>query len=259
MPVELGGGLRSIASIRRAFAAGASRVVLGTAAFTDPDLLDEALSAFTSRILVAWTCVAGWCRCPAGRARLRCGARTRSGACSERGVTRFVYTNVDRDGMLDGMDLEEVRRSPRPCAGGFSTQAGSARSTTCVRCGDAASEPRRSDLRQGALRGALRRARGAGGPAPDAPPPRDPVPRRGQGPSGEGRGVREPARRRRPGGAGGALPGGGRRRDRVPRHHGLAREARDGGPVGAALRRRRVHPVHDRRRRAQRRGRPGGA
>ena len=52
VPVELGGGLRSIASIRRALAAGASRVVLGTAAFTDPDLLDEALSAFTSRILV---------------------------------------------------------------------------------------------------------------------------------------------------------------------------------------------------------------
>ena len=52
VPVELGGGLRSIASILRALAAGASRVVLGTAAFTDPDLLDEALSAFTSRILV---------------------------------------------------------------------------------------------------------------------------------------------------------------------------------------------------------------
>ena len=52
VPVELGGGLRSIASIRRALAAGAARVVLGTAAFIDPDLLDEALSAFTSRILV---------------------------------------------------------------------------------------------------------------------------------------------------------------------------------------------------------------
>ena len=52
VPLEYGGGLRSIASIRRALAAGADRVVLGTAAFTDPELLDEALSAFTSRILV---------------------------------------------------------------------------------------------------------------------------------------------------------------------------------------------------------------
>ncbi len=68
VPVELGGGLRSIASIRRALAAGAARVVLGTAAFTDPDLLDEALSAFTSRILVGvdvrggMVSVAGWTR-----------------------------------------------------------------------------------------------------------------------------------------------------------------------------------------------------
>ena len=43
MPVQYGGGLRSIASIRRALAAGAARVVLGTAAYTDPELLDEAL------------------------------------------------------------------------------------------------------------------------------------------------------------------------------------------------------------------------
>jgi phosphoribosylformimino-5-aminoimidazole carboxamide ribotide isomerase len=68
VPVELGGGLRSIASIRRALAAGADRVVLGTAAFTDPDLLDEALGAFTSRILVGvdvrggYVSVAGWTR-----------------------------------------------------------------------------------------------------------------------------------------------------------------------------------------------------
>ena len=52
----------------RALAAGASRVVLGTAAFTDPDLLDEALRAFTSRILVGvdvrggQVSVAGWTR-----------------------------------------------------------------------------------------------------------------------------------------------------------------------------------------------------
>ena len=68
VPVELGGGLRSFASIRRALGAGADRVVLGTAAFTDPDLLDEALGAFTSRILVGVdvrggaVSVAGWTR-----------------------------------------------------------------------------------------------------------------------------------------------------------------------------------------------------
>ncbi len=119
VPVELGGGLRSIASIRRALAAGASRVVLGTAAFTDPDLLDEALSAFTSRILVGvdvrggMVSVAGWSR----ETQVRGDDAIRR--MQRQGVTRFVYTNVDRDGMLDGPDLEEIRRVSEAVRGRF--------------------------------------------------------------------------------------------------------------------------------------------
>ena len=47
-------------------------------------------------------------------------------------MRQFVYTNVDRDGMLEGPDLDEVRRDRRgSCAGASSTPAASARSTTC--------------------------------------------------------------------------------------------------------------------------------
>jgi phosphoribosylformimino-5-aminoimidazole carboxamide ribotide isomerase len=119
VPVELGGGLRSIASIRRALAAGASRVVLGTAAFTDPDLLAEALSAFTSRILVGvdvrggMVSVAGWSR----ETQVRGDDAIRR--MQRQGVTRFVYTNVDRDGMLDGPDLEEIRLVSEAVRGRF--------------------------------------------------------------------------------------------------------------------------------------------
>jgi len=119
LPLELGGGLRSFASIRRALAAGADRVVLGTAAFTDPDLLDEALSAFTSRILVGvdvrggQVSVAGWTRETQARGE---DAIRRLQA---RGATRFVYTNVDRDGMLEGPDLDEIRRISAAVRGRF--------------------------------------------------------------------------------------------------------------------------------------------
>lgn len=119
VPVELGGGLRSIASIRRALAAGASRVVLGTAAFTDPDLLDEALRVFTSRILVGvdvrggMISVAGWTR----ETQMRGEDAIRR--LQEQGATRFVYTSVDRDGMLEGPDLEEVRRVSEAVRGRF--------------------------------------------------------------------------------------------------------------------------------------------
>ena len=119
VPVELGGGLRSIASIRRALAAGAARVVLGTAAFTDPDLLDEALSAFTSRILIGvdvrggQVAVAGWTR------ETQTSGEDAIRLMQQRGVTRFVYTNVDRDGMLEGPDLDEVRRVGEAVRGRF--------------------------------------------------------------------------------------------------------------------------------------------
>ena len=164
VPVELGGGLRSIASIRRALAAGASRVVLGTAAFTDPDLLDEALSAFTSRILVGvdvrggMVSVAGWTR----ETQMRGEDAIRR--MQQRGVTRFVYTNVDRDGMLEGPDLDEVRRVSEAVRGRF-LYSGGIGSIEDLR---ALSEMRVLNLAgvisgQGALRGALRGPRGPGG------------------------------------------------------------------------------------------------
>jgi phosphoribosylformimino-5-aminoimidazole carboxamide ribotide isomerase len=124
VPVELGGGLRSIASIRRALAAGAARVVLGTAAFTDPELLAEALSAFTSRILVGvdvrggQVSVAGWTR----ETQMRGEDAIRR--MQQRGATRFVYTNVDRDGMLEGLDLDEVRRVSEAVRGRFLISGG---------------------------------------------------------------------------------------------------------------------------------------
>jgi phosphoribosylformimino-5-aminoimidazole carboxamide ribotide isomerase len=124
VPVELGGGLRSIASIRRALTAGAARVVLGTAAFTDPELLDEALTAFTSRILVGvdvrggQVSVAGWTR------DTQMGGEDAIRSMQRRGATRFVYTNVDRDGMLEGLDLEEVTRISAAVRGRFLISGG---------------------------------------------------------------------------------------------------------------------------------------
>jgi phosphoribosylformimino-5-aminoimidazole carboxamide ribotide isomerase len=119
VPLQFGGGLRSIASIRGALAAGADRVVLGTAAYADPDLLDEALASFPGRILIAVdvrggkVSVAGWTREThmTGEDVIR--------RMQERGATRFAYTNVDRDGMLAGPDPDEVRRVSEAVRGRF--------------------------------------------------------------------------------------------------------------------------------------------
>jgi len=108
LPVQLGGGLRTAAAIADAIAAGVSRVVLGTAAFTDPSLLDAALAEHGERVVVSVdvrggiVATAGWTETGGvdAAAALRMLAR--------RGVRRFVYTDVDRDGMLGGIDAAAI-------------------------------------------------------------------------------------------------------------------------------------------------------
>ena len=110
IPVQYGGGLRSIVSARNALAAGATRVVLGTAAYNDVEFLDEALAAWGVRVVVAidvrdgYVSVSGWTE------KTQMPAEDVIQRVQRRGVKQFVYTNADRDGMLNGPDLDEVRR-----------------------------------------------------------------------------------------------------------------------------------------------------
>jgi phosphoribosylformimino-5-aminoimidazole carboxamide ribotide isomerase len=110
IPVQYGGGLRSIVAARNALAAGATRVVLGTAAINDLDFLDEAIGSWGVRVVVAvdvregHVSVSGWTK---ATQMLPEDVIQR---VQRRGVKQFVYTNADRDGMLNGPDLDEVRR-----------------------------------------------------------------------------------------------------------------------------------------------------
>jgi phosphoribosylformimino-5-aminoimidazole carboxamide ribotide isomerase len=119
VPVELGGGLRSFADLEAAVAAGAQRLVLGTAAFSDEQLLERALDAFGERVLVGvdvrggHVSVSGWTR------ETELAGLDAIELMQERGVTGFVYTNVDRDGMLEGPDLDEIARVGAAVRGTF--------------------------------------------------------------------------------------------------------------------------------------------
>jgi phosphoribosylformimino-5-aminoimidazole carboxamide ribotide isomerase len=110
VPVQYGGGLRDVGAVRAALAAGADRVILGTAAYSDVEFLDACVASWPSRVLVAIdvrdgrVSVAGWTK--ATQMRPEDVIERMQG----RGVRQFVYTNVDRDGMLEGPDLDEVAR-----------------------------------------------------------------------------------------------------------------------------------------------------
>jgi phosphoribosylformimino-5-aminoimidazole carboxamide ribotide isomerase len=120
VPVQVGGGLRSADAVRDALAPGASRVVLGTAAYADIDLLDAVLARHGSdRVVVSVDAregklaTAGWTEqtdIPAASVVQRLG---------HRGVRRFVYSSIERDGMLEGPDLDEVSRIADVVRGSF--------------------------------------------------------------------------------------------------------------------------------------------
>ena len=119
VPVQYGGGLRSVTAVREALRAGAERAVVGTAAFRDVDFLDDILNAFGPRVVVSvdvrggMISTSGWTQTtqmPAADVIRRLG---------DRGVRSFVYTNVDRDGRLEGPDVDEVSRVAGAVRGRF--------------------------------------------------------------------------------------------------------------------------------------------
>jgi phosphoribosylformimino-5-aminoimidazole carboxamide ribotide isomerase len=119
VPVQVGGGLRTLEAVREAIAAGASRVVLGTAAYRDVDFLDDAVAEHRDRVVVSVDArggrlaSAGWTEqseIPVAAVIERLG---------QRGVSRFVYSSIDRDGMLSGPDLDEVVQAAQMVRGTF--------------------------------------------------------------------------------------------------------------------------------------------
>jgi phosphoribosylformimino-5-aminoimidazole carboxamide ribotide isomerase len=109
VPVQYGGGLRTAQAVGDALAAGAARVILGTAAFTDPTMLDAVLAAHgPERILVGVDVRGGNVATHGWLETSDAPAHEAFAALRERGVSQFVFTNIDHDGMLDGANREEV-------------------------------------------------------------------------------------------------------------------------------------------------------
>jgi phosphoribosylformimino-5-aminoimidazole carboxamide ribotide isomerase len=118
VPVQFGGGLRSLRAIEGAIEAGAERVILGTAAFTDEILLDEALMEWPDKVLVSVDVREGRVATQGWTETIDGGPEDVIARLVARGASRLIYTNVDRDGMLQGPDLEEVRRVAQAAHGG---------------------------------------------------------------------------------------------------------------------------------------------
>jgi phosphoribosylformimino-5-aminoimidazole carboxamide ribotide isomerase len=109
VPVQLGGGLRSEETVSAALEMGVARVILGTAAFGDGELLERVLTEHgPERVMVSVDArrgrvvTEGWTR------STNVGIRTVLASVIGRGVRELLYTDVDRDGMLEGVAAQEV-------------------------------------------------------------------------------------------------------------------------------------------------------
>lgn len=108
--VQVGGGLRSPQAVEETLELGARRVILGTAALSDAPFLDAMLKQYGERIAVGVdardgrVAVDGWTRTTGEDAFSFCRS------LQERGVSTVVYTDISRDGMLAGANLEAYRR-----------------------------------------------------------------------------------------------------------------------------------------------------
>jgi phosphoribosylformimino-5-aminoimidazole carboxamide ribotide isomerase len=106
LPVQLGGGIRDLSTVDFWLDRGVKRVILGTVALNDPDLVREACTRHPGRIVVGidardgMVAVEGWARTSAVRA-LDLALRF-----EDAGVAAIVYTDIDRDGALGGVNVE---------------------------------------------------------------------------------------------------------------------------------------------------------
>lgn len=113
IPLTVGGGVRSVEDMRNLLAAGADKVGMNTAAVSNPDLINEGAARFGSQCIV----VAIDARRVEGEDRWEVfthGGRTPTGLdavvwaqeCEQRGAGEILLTSMDRDGTLEGYDLE---------------------------------------------------------------------------------------------------------------------------------------------------------
>ena len=124
VPVQYGGGLRSTEAVRAAFEAGAERAIIGTAAFRDVDFLDACVAEFGGRIAVAVDVRGGFISTAGWTETTSLPAVDAIGRLQDRGVRRFVYTDADRDGMLEGPSMEDVRAVAGAVRGTFIVSGG---------------------------------------------------------------------------------------------------------------------------------------
>jgi len=116
MPVEVGGGIRDLATVEKLLGLGVARVILGTAAIQNPTLVSESCARFGSEAIVVGidardgkVAIKGW------GATAEKDAFELAEEIHQLGVPRVIFTDIARDGTLQGPNLEAIKKLARSC------------------------------------------------------------------------------------------------------------------------------------------------
>mgnify|MGYP006290646803 CR=1 FL=1 len=125
IPIQLGGGIRSIEQIEAALNMGVYRVILGTAAVRNPDLVTEAIDTFSSQqIVVSIDARDGEVRVQGWTEGSGLDAVEFAQKMEQRGVRRIVYTDISRDGTMEGPNIDAYRTLGRNLSDAHITASG---------------------------------------------------------------------------------------------------------------------------------------
>lgn len=115
LPIQLGGGVRSLSTIEHYLSAGLTYIIIGTKALEDPEFVDEACREFAGHIIVGidasngYVATHGWARVTDTLATdLAC-------RFADAGVSSIIYTDIAKDGMMAGVNIDETVKLAKTC------------------------------------------------------------------------------------------------------------------------------------------------
>jgi len=129
VPVEIGGGVRSLDVVREYLDAGVRWVIVGTAAVTDPDFVREAASVYPDRVILGIDARDGIVKTAGWMESSKISATELAHSYADVKIAAIIYTDISRDGVGGGVDLDGTLRmaqkSPFPviASGGVHTAA----------------------------------------------------------------------------------------------------------------------------------------
>lgn len=109
IPIEVGGGIRDMDTVRKLVSIGIDKIILGTAAIKDPSFVQAACSEFPGKIIVGIDAKDGLVAIKGWAEVTKVKAIDLAKQMQDHGVIAIIYTDIKRDGMLSGPNIEATR------------------------------------------------------------------------------------------------------------------------------------------------------